>query len=204
MNHPAALLSAPARAFAPIEGSLCDRVLKLVARMPDEEWTTGDLAQKFDVPSNSVHALLKAAVAHDLLRFSMSPGDITKCWRAGPAFAAWAAISPKVHVADFPQKRSTPNLSAFEAVTPTRVKRRSPPTYLDPAAITIKKGVPVPPVRTGSQSGYVDVWAAMSEGDMVELTDRQASGLASYVKTIKGQCLVRRIAPGMKGVWRTG
>jgi len=78
----------------------------------------------------------------------------------------------------------------------------APRRLLDLTKVKILKGVPIPPVNTRPSSLYANLWKSMSVGDMVELEDKQAASLIAHANKAKGRVETRRLAVGIKGVWR--
>jgi hypothetical protein len=83
-------------------------------------------------------------------------------------------------------------------------KQRAPRTTIDINAITVQRGVPVPPPQSGAMavSPYAALLARMSPGDMVELPYRQGYGLISMAKKLKINVTRRTLAGGMISIWR--
>ena len=76
---------------------------------------------------------------------------------------------------------------------------------IDPAAVAIKRGVPIPPAEfgVGVESPYVVLLKRMQAGDMVELPYRQAYGLISMAKKLKIGITRRKLGADTFGIWRT-
>lgn len=76
---------------------------------------------------------------------------------------------------------------------------------IDPTAVAIKRGVPIPPaeVGTGAESPYAVLLQRMQDGDMVELPYRQAYGLISMAKKLKVGITRRKLGADTFGIWRT-
>jgi hypothetical protein len=109
--------------YRPESGSLAARVLAFFALNPEEELTSADIAQKFDVASSShVSPSLTPPMAHGLL--ARGPGGAG--YRPGPAFAAWVE-----------HHRHEGTVRAV-AQKPQRI---APPPPLDPFAVPIAGGV---------------------------------------------------------------
>lgn len=109
-------------------------------------------------------------------------------------FAAWVAAMPK----DDAQGDAKPDAIAPAAPAP---KAAAPRKRLDVAAVEIKLGVPVPQPVTGIAPIYASLWARMPVGSMVELSDRQAHGLAAHIKKVGGKYAIRKLGEDRKGVW---
>lgn len=109
--------------YRPESGSLAARVLAWFALNPEEELTSADIVQKFDVASSShVSPSLTPPLAHGLL--ARGPGGTG--YRPGPAFAAWVE-----------HHRQGGTVRAV-AQKPQRI---APPPPLDPFAVPIAGGV---------------------------------------------------------------
>lgn len=181
-------LTKTAAAYRPEPGSLAQRVIDLVARNQEEEYTTRDLVTKFEIQSPSVSALLATPVSHGLLRFERTdPADATKSWRAGPLLKEWLEQCGRAPAA----KASRPTGAAYNR--------------LDPLNTPIRSGVPIPSidVQRAAAAPYAVLWSRMKSGDSVELIDKQASSLLSYLKKNKHHHTVRRTGVGVKSIWRT-
>ena len=88
--------------------------------------------------------------------------------------------------------------AAGQAAKPTPVPR----ARLNIDKVVIKKGVPIPALRTGAVSAYAPLLARMEPGDCVELPDRQCHGLTGMAKKLKVPHAARRLGPGVKGFWK--
>lgn len=105
-----------------------------------------------------------------------------------------------VKAAESPRAQTSAPASVFALGQSSKPKRTA--VVLDPAAVVIRSGVPVPPVVTNGSGVYTALWQRMKAGDMVELPDRTAHGLVAHVKKHRGKVSVRRLTAGTKGVWR--
>lgn len=92
--------------------------------------------------------------------------------------------------------------SAFDTGALKKRQQRPAAALFDATAVPIQQGVPLPPVRPGTRSAYAELWQRMQPGDMVRLPDRQAIGLHAYARSLKQQSAVRRLADGIKRVWK--
>jgi len=90
--------------------------------------------------------------------------------------------------------------SVFEAGRMAKPRR----VLLDPAAVAIKKDVPIPPSALGTRG--VDRYRAlldrMAPGDCVELPWKQAEALVSKARKLGVKVTKRRISDDVLGVWR--
>ena len=83
---------------------------------------------------------------------------------------------------------------------------RPPLPLLDPAKVVIRKGVPIPELLRGHQSRaalYEAVWNRLEPGAMVELENRHADAMRAWCKKHNKSATLRRLQPGVKGLWRT-
>jgi hypothetical protein len=91
--------------------------------------------------------------------------------------------------------------SVFDTGAPPSASARR---YLkvNPAAVVIKSGVPIPEVRVDAQSLWQGVYSRMKKGDMAELSEREAKSLISWGKRNKHKLTTRRLGEDCVGVWR--
>lgn len=123
--------NATAPKYTPQAGSLPERVLDWFAKNPEEELSSADIAQKFDVLSSSnVQPMLSAPLGHELLRRERG------VYVVGPRFAAW-------HSARMAR-------AGVVMAQPPRPPRSTPAPLFDPADIAIQPGVKSP--RSGENS----------------------------------------------------
>ena len=177
--------------YTPEPGSPVARVLDLLARNPEDGYSSGDLALKFQVKAAAWPPLLAKAKALGLVTYAAESEDEPKTWGAGPALAAWVA------------HRNAPASTAAAPAAPARSKRGGtrpnlPP--LDLSKLKVERGVPVAPRRIGQRGG--SKWAAavalLNEPDksfLVPMPYRAA--LYAYIKKalkagkLKGTYIVR-------------
>lgn len=99
-----------------------------------------------------------------------------------------------------PQTNGAP--SVFALAKAARKGRRPGSLDLDPNAVEIRTGVPIPG-RSIRPPVYSTLWARMPVGGMVELPPLQAKALAAYARTRPGAKASRRtLGDGKMGVWR--
>lgn len=118
--------------YNPEPGSPADRVLDLLARNPAEDYTSSDLALKFQVPKGRWDVLLAEPLAKGLVHRGKSPGDTNVIWCAGAGLLAWAA-----------QRKGDPMPTARAAsVAKPKRPRAAIPTLapLDLSALTVEAG----------------------------------------------------------------
>jgi hypothetical protein len=166
--------------YKPHAGSLAEKVCHFFQQHREEALSAPDIASKYDAKYASVTASLSTALeAGWLVRRN---GD----------YAAGPRLPPL----------TSPALGTAMANLTTPLKRKNAPP--NPAAIVIRTDVSIPAARTGIAGGvYSIILDRMSPGSMVELPDRQAHGLAACFKKRGVPYTVRRLGPGVKGVWRT-
>lgn len=95
-----------------------------------------------------------------------------------------------------PKVQTTAANSVFAAGTPAvKPKRtRGAADALDPTAIQIESGVPIPPNRRGADSSpYQALLDKMQPGDCVRLTRRQVFSLASFARDRKVKMSLRKL-----------
>jgi hypothetical protein len=185
-----------AAAYKPDAGSLAARVIDVVSRNQDDDYTSRDIAVKFNVVSSSVQALLHSHMSHGLLSFERSDTEgVGKVWRAGANLREWLALQ-----ADAPM-----TLAALAATPSARSARAAASMRrIDPLKVTIRSGVPVPALESGRAltAPYAVLWERMKPNDCVELPTNQASSLLAYLRKNKQPHTVRTTAIGAKTIWR--
>jgi hypothetical protein len=91
--------------------------------------------------------------------------------------------------------------SVFDTSAPPKAKRDY--ARVDPTALKIESGVPLPPSPSGTVSPWPSVYARMAKGDMVRLTKRQATSFLSWGKKYEANLARRTLGADSAGVWRT-
>ena len=190
--------------YTPEPGSLPARVLDLFKRQPDEHFTSGDLALKFQVQAAKFKAALEAPTNHKLPVYGRLADDAEgpQVWRTGAKFAAWLANQPQV----------TPAGWTLPAPAAARTKRGGIRTQLPPldlAKLTIKTGVPKPPRRRFSRAGeskYTPLFTALKPGQSVEVPSQYMATLYTHAKKLKkagtGAFTVQRTGIDTCTIWR--
>ena len=103
-----------------------------------------------------------------------------------------------------PLPATTAASSVFAAGKAPKARREYTRTTLNPAAVVIRKAVPIPPSNAPSrESAYLALLQRMNKGDSVELTRRQATSLRSEAKKAGITVTVRHFENDVSGVWRT-
>jgi hypothetical protein len=192
---------ATAQTYEPEAGSVPARVLDLFIRMPDEEFTSGDLALKYVVRAEKFSALLAGAISCGLLRYERTTGsDGGKVWRAGPHLKAWADSRGSAAVA-------VAAASSRGLAQPARPRRPLKPASaaIDLAAAPVLKQLPIPEAVRGGVNGsrYAAMWDRLGVGDAFELPAQQVAGLAAYCRKNRRSFTVRTTGDGIKTIWRT-
>lgn len=187
--------------YLPEPGSLPARVLELFKRQPDEHFTSGDLALKFQVQAGKFKAALEAPVNKHLLVYGRSPDDPdgAQMWHAGPGFKDWLAT-----------QNSTPAPAPAPAATRGKrggARNQLPP--LDLSKLTIKTGVPKPPRTRFSRAGeskYSPLFSALKPGQSVDVPSQYMATLYTHAKKLKkagsGSYTVQRTGIDTCTVWR--
>lgn len=190
--------------YTPEPGSLPARVLDLFKRQPDEHFTSGDLALKFQVQAAKFKAALEAPLGRQLLVYGRSPDDVEgpQVWHIGPAFRAWLATQAP---ASAPAARAAAPAAARSLRGGTRAQL--PP--LDLAKLTIKTGVPKPERRRFSRAGdskYAPLFNALKPGQSVEVPAQYMATLYTHAKKLKkagtGSYTVQRTGIDTCTLWR--
>lgn len=121
--------------YTPLPGSLPARVLDFFAKNPEEELSTKDIAQKFDVvASANVTPSLATPIVHDLLRRVQGGA-----FAIGPRFIAWQRAQAAAQ---------NPALIQTAPVQKPAQPRRPPAPPLNVDAIQVLPGVIAP--RSGA------------------------------------------------------
>lgn len=139
--------STPARTFNPEPGSVCHRILGLLARNDDEGYTSHDLQLKFDCTQAAITDALAIPVAHGLVRRE------NMIWCAGPALAQW--------------QEARQGAPAAPKAAPT--KPRDKTCTLDVDAVPVLDNVPLPPPSLGRRIGggaYARLFARLKPGQL--------------------------------------
>lgn len=91
-----------------------------------------------------------------------------------------------------------------QAAAQPKDRKRAVKHLLDPEAVPIKQGVPLPITKggRGSEARYAALAQRMGIGDCVELTERHGKTLASEARKRGMKMATRRLPNGQLGVWR--
>lgn len=161
--------------YVPKPGSIPHSVCTFFAKNPEEELSTADVAQKFDLKPDQVPMHLTLAVKAGLLR-RVRPS----VFAAGEQLANWQ-----------------PN--AQPVATPRSYTR------LEVQSVKIIPGRPLPAADTqrGHTSPYAELWARMKVGDSVDLSRKRADSFRSWAKRNKKQLATRQLGVDLYGCWKT-
>lgn len=186
--------------YTPQPGSLPDRVCAFFRQHRDEELSTRDIAQKFDVPSASVSNTLTTCLAHGWLLRAKDDGGTT-VYRAGPKLPTGSADA-----------QSTPPASGFknwlsrkgQASAEGRPARITLPA---PDSLKIEPGVPIPEQARGALFGYYATFQKMEPGDSFACPAPAAKRLVTsarvWGKTTGRKFVTRQIDAETARIWRT-
>lgn len=186
-------------AYTPEPGSPVARVLDLLARNPEDDYTNTDLALKFQVKAAAWPPTLAKAKALGLVSYKAADEDDPKAWAAGPNLAAWVAA----RTAPAGTSTTPPPPAAAPAATAAPSKRggirpQLPP--IDLSALVVEHGVPVAPRGVGKpgESKWAPVLALLKQpGDSLPLPMPYRHAVYAYVKKaikagqLKGTYIVR-------------
>jgi hypothetical protein len=186
--------------YTPEPGSLAARVLEIFAKAPDEYFTSGDLGNKLNVPSNSMRAYLKVAVEYGLLNNSRKLGDDTPYWRVGPRFGDWLALQ---------RGESAPPVVRQAAAKTKRGGVRTPLPPITAESLVFEEGVAKPPRGAFARRGdskYAPIFARLEAGKSVALPVAYMGTLLSAAKKRQkagnGTYTVSRISETQCRIWR--
>lgn len=183
-------MPAPSSPYVPLEGTLAARVCAFFLRHPDEELSTKDIAQKFDVPVGSVRNSLQACLTHKLLKLA------TASWLAGENLRQAA-----------PAPQPAPPMLGAKARRPVA---RLP--SLDLGKLEVRRGVPIPAISYGrAEKGKTKYDAALDKlveaGASFELPLEYRAAVTKALQTYSQRTgrkfQIRRVSDTHCGVWRT-
>lgn len=166
-------------AYTPEPGSPVARVLDLLARNPEDDYTNTDLALKFQVKATAWPPTLAKAKALGLVSYTATGQDEPKAWSAGPALPAWLAArnAPAPAPTSAAQPKQQPNSR--------RGGKRDLLPQLDLATLKVERGLPVAPRRIGQRgdSKWAPVVALLKEpGESLALPMHYRGALYAYIK----------------------
>lgn len=120
--------------YSPEPGSPAARVLDLLARNAEDDYTNTDLALKFQVKSQAWPPLLAKAKALGLVAYTATSDDEPKVWSAGPNLATWMAAR-----------------TALANRRPQRGGKRDLLPPLDLTTLKVERDVPIAPRQIGQR-----------------------------------------------------
>lgn len=170
--------------YNPEPGGPEARVLDLLARNPAEDYSSSDLALKFQVPKAKWDVLLATAVAKGLVHRDKSPGDPNVIWCAGAQLAAWTARHGGGAVTT-----AAPTLPPFTRAAPNRKRGGSRPALaeLDMRTVTVEIGGQIArPTGPGGASKWAPLFDLLKAANTSVAVPLAYKGtLAAYVKKRK-------------------
>ena len=102
-----------------------------------------------------------------------------------------------------PPPATTGVASVFAAGKKPRKPRGEVAPPLDPSAVEIKVGVPIPEPVTGKPSVYPQLFERMKDDSMVELPVKVARNFMYWgSKKHPGRLVIRKLGPDRCGVWK--
>lgn len=108
----------------------------------------------------------------------------------------------RVSANDAPRPRTSAPSSIFEAGQRAKPQRVDHVANIDPDAVTIRRGVPVPEVNHHPRSKWKQLLDRMQPGDMVELPEKVAASLVATGRKAGIKTSWRRLGDGKTGVWK--
>ena len=202
-----------ARPFAPYEpeaGSMQARVLALFVKNAEEEYTSSDLALKFQLRADRFTAALATPVKHGLLVYMRSHAEEPKTWRAGPNLHAWAGARDAQALLAARGLAGEPEPKANGGKPSKRGGSRVRLPAIDPATLVTELNVPTPPEQRFSRSGVSKYDAVFKDLPVNACRRVPAVYHATLVTAIKKRhkaglerYVVRRVSPTESGVFRT-
>lgn len=179
-------------AYTPEPGSPVARVLDLLARNPEDDYTNNDLALKFQVKATAWPPTLAKAKALGLVSYQSTGEDEPKAWSAGPNLPAWVAA-----------RNGTATTTAAPASAAVRGKRGGarpslPP--LDLSTLKVERDVPIAPRRIGKRgdSKWAPALALLKRpGDSYAVAMPYQGAITAYIRKavkagrLKGTYVVR-------------
>lgn len=196
MSKPPFSVSAEAASYQPIESSLPARVINYFRRLPDEELSVKDIAQKFDVGANNVHTNLAGAVGCDILT---RDGAI---YSAGAQIGELPALGKPVTNAF-----GSPLNSVLSTGMMPASKQTTKRAFLDIDAIVIEDDVP----QVRNRDGRSEKWAPLLKKLVkvgqsfklpVELSGQVGASISKHHKIGAVRFTRSRISETEVRVWR--
>lgn len=181
--------------YTPEPGSPADRVLELLCRNPEEDYTSSDLALKFQIPKGDWNDLLISAVANGLVHYTKARGKdgYAYTWSAGANLPAWAA-----------KRKGTAAPSTWAAPAPAAgtSKRGGSRPYLapiDPSTLKVEKGGQIARYAgPGGASKWDPIFALLTEPNTSVVVP------IAYKGTLMGYSKKRQKDGRLKGTYSVG
>jgi len=187
----------------PSTGTLADRVCEFFRANRDEELSTRDIADKFNVASSSVTPCLVSAVANrSLVRTKDSLGGII--YIAGPALEASTTEAGSMPVPVFLNAGSAP-----VAKKPVTRKTATRLPLLDVNAVPISDGNPNDAPPSTQLGRCIELIRRIQPNQFAELDDGYEASLrkatTQFKATVNKQAAftIRRMDTGKCRIWRT-
>jgi hypothetical protein len=184
--------------YVPRPDSLAGRVCAFFKANPEEELSSSDIAQKWDVrPTGNVVTLLMPAIEYGLLKRSKQ--GQSSVFSAGTRLAQ----------IDLPQHIPTATSSVWPSAHGTAAARagasKLPPLDLD--CLVIEKGVPVPELQHARSLRYAAKFEQMEVGDSMLVPKAYAKSVIQAAqawgkKNGGRKFMVREITEEHSRVWR--
>lgn len=180
-------------AYTPEPGSPVARVLDLLARNPEDDYTSADLALKFQVKAPAWAPTLAKAKALGLVSYTASGEDDPKAWSAGPNLPAWVAARNGTAT-------TTAAPSASAAVRGKRGGARPSLPPLDLSTLKVERDVPIAPKRRSERGGskWAPALALLKRpGDSYAVDMPYQGAISAYIRKavkagqLKGAYVVR-------------
>lgn len=193
--------------WQPRAGTLPARVVQFFSENPDEELTSGDIANKFGAMPHSVAPALSRPVEHGLLqrrKDTTVSGKVGYVYTAGHRTLAGeftitaGAGAPEPDDSGAPAPRR-PHTSGAPAPKPKRAR-------VDLSAITIEPGIPIPEIERATPTRWPDVLARLAVGDSFALPATAAAArkaVSADTKATGRTYTVRSLPDQTIRIWRT-
>ncbi len=187
--------------YTPQPDSLAGRLCAFFRAHPEEELSLRDVAQKYDVSSHSISALLASCFANHLLARGKDESG-TSVIRAG------SKLIPLATPHDPQPEPPTFNKWLEEKKQPSAEGRKGPAALPPPESLQIEDGVPIPPGGPGAKAFVYDaVFARMTPGQSFRCSPEAAKRLVAsarrWGKTVNRKFITRQVDANTARIWRT-
>lgn len=183
------------KTYAPRGDSLAAHVIRFFAANPDEELDLDAIAAKYTEKRNTIHTKLAAAVSAEMLARDDSSGEWV--YRAGKKLPRGPG-----------KGKAPPTPSAIERAL--HGVHRSPQTFIsiDPTAVPLDDGVPVPTLRSTAKVDWSLLLERMKPGQSAVLPAPKRAAVSRACKEAKragrGSFLMQEQADKQSfRLWRT-